>query len=166
MMEIRLAFAMTTDSVVDGPGLRTVIWCQGCQHGCRECHNPATHALDGGFTADTAAVAAEAAAVEMQSGITFSGGEPMLQAAACREIAERLKAAGINIWCYTGFTFELLLTKPDCRAFLQYIDVLVDGPFVAEQKSYDLLFRGSANQRLIDVPASLAAGQVVLYEHK
>jgi anaerobic ribonucleoside-triphosphate reductase activating protein len=163
-LKIRLAAELTSDSVVDGSGLRTVIWCQGCLQQCPECHNPATHPLQGGFEKEAGTLIQEILAVEMQSGVTFSGGDPMLQPESCTYIARALKERGINIWCYTGFTFEELLVKPACTEFLQYIDVLVDGKFVAALKSYELAFRGSANQRLIAVPESLREKQVVLKE--
>lgn len=163
-VNIRLAANLSVDSVVDGPGLRTVIWCQGCPHDCPECHNPHTHAVDGGFIKDADEVVAEVLAVDMQSGVTFSGGEPMLQPESCAYIASKLKEKGRNIWCYTGFTFEQLLENPSCREFLQWIDVLVDGQFMVDRKSYKLPFRGSANQRLILVQESLARQQIVCAE--
>ena len=163
-MKIRLSSPITTDSVVDGRGLRTVIWCQGCCHDCAGCHNPDTHGFTGGFEQDVDELIQEISAVQMQSGVTFSGGDPMLQATSCASIASRLKERGINIWCYTGFTFEELLDRIDCLQFLQYIDVLVDGRFELSQKSYELMFKGSANQRIIDVPQSLKQHRVVLYQ--
>lgn len=163
-MKIHLASPIETDSVVDGRGLRTVIWCQGCCHGCPGCHNPNTHDLSGGFDKDIDELVEEILAVEMQSGVTFSGGDPMLQAKSCSQAARLLKEHNINIWCYTGFTFEELLDKPDCREFLQYIDVLIDGKFEISLKSYDLLFKGSKNQRIINVPDSLRENTVVLYD--
>ncbi|MBP2661851.1 MAG: anaerobic ribonucleoside-triphosphate reductase activating protein [Firmicutes bacterium] len=164
MVKIRLASQITTDSVVDGKGLRTVIWCQGCTHHCQGCHNLDTQDLNGGFEQEIDDVVQAVLAVELQSGVTFSGGEPMLQPVACTAIAEQLKSSGVNIWCYTGFTFEELLNRPDCLEFLQYIDILIDGKFELALKSYDLLFKGSANQRIIDVPESLKEKKVVLYE--
>lgn len=161
-MNIRLAGELTSDSVVDGPGLRTVIWCQGCTHNCPECHNPATHPVEGGFLKDADTLIEEILALELQSGVTFSGGDPMLQCASCAYIARKLKENKINIWCYTGYTFEELTKMPVARDFLSYIDVLVDGRFVSEQKSYDLVFRGSANQRIIAVPESLREKRVIL----
>lgn len=163
-MKIRLSSPIVTDSVVDGRGLRTVIWCQGCPHGCMGCHNPDTHGSMGGFEYSIDELVQEVLAVQMQSGVTFSGGDPMMQAASCVSIANRLKESGTNIWCYTGFTFEELLNKPDCLEFLQYIDVLVDGKFDLALKSYELLFKGSANQRIIDVPESLKQNKVILYQ--
>lgn len=163
-MKIRLASPIVTDSVVDGRGLRTVIWCQGCHHNCAQCHNPDTHNFKGGFEQDIDELVEQILLVPMQSGVTFSGGDPMMQAANCAAIAAQLKEKNINIWCYTGFTFEELLDKPDCIEFLKYIDVLIDGKFEIGLKSYDLLFKGSENQRIIDVQQSLAQSRVVLYE--
>jgi len=162
-MKICLASPITTDSVVDGRGLRTVIWCQGCPHNCDGCHNPDTHDFTGGFEQEADQLVQEILAVEMQSGVTFSGGEPMMQPLACAYVARQLKEKNVNIWCYTGFTFEQLLTKPDCLEFLQYIDVLIDGKFELSLKSYELLFKGSANQRIIDVRESIQQKSVVLY---
>ncbi|MBC8016378.1 MAG: anaerobic ribonucleoside-triphosphate reductase activating protein [Sporomusaceae bacterium] len=162
-MKIRLASPIVTDSVVDGRGLRTVIWCQGCHHNCPGCHNPDTHDFTAGFERDIDELVQQILAVKMQSGVTFSGGDPMLQAASCAQIARQLKEKGINIWCYTGFTFEELLNRPDCLEFLQYVDVLIDGKFELALKSYELLFKGSANQRIIDVPESLQQKNAVLY---
>lgn len=163
-MKIRLASPITTDSVVDGKGLRTVIWCQGCFHNCLGCHNPDTQIMNGGFEQEVDDLVRDIIAVQLQSGVTFSGGEPMLQPVSCAAVAEQLKSKGVNIWCYTGFLFEELLSRPDCLAFLQCIDVLIDGKFELALKSYDLLFRGSANQRIIDVPESLKQNKVILYE--
>jgi len=163
-MKIRLASPIVTDSVVDGRGLRTVIWCQGCPHHCPGCHNPDTHDYTLGFEQEIDSLVQSILEVDMQSGVTFSGGDPMMQVAACTEIARQLKEKAINIWCYTGFTFEKLLDRPDCVQFLQYIDVLIDGKFEQDLKSYDLLFKGSANQRIIDVPESLKQQSVILYQ--
>lgn len=163
-MNLRVAAEPTYDSVVDGPGLRTVIWCQGCQHHCPECHNPATHSLTGGFLKDADLLLKEVLAAEMQSGVTFSGGEPMLQPETCAYIAKVLKANGLNIWCYTGFTWEELQEDLACLEFLRSIDVLTDGKFMEALKSYDLSFCGSANQRVIDVQKSLQSGSIVLWD--
>ncbi len=163
-MKIRLASPITTDSVVDGKGLRTVIWCQGCFHNCQGCHNPDTQIMSGGFEQEVDDLVEAILVVQLQSGVTFSGGEPMLQPVSCAAVAQKLKSKGVNIWCYTGFIFEELLSRPDCLAFLQYIDVLIDGKFELALKSYDLLFKGSANQRIIDVPESLKQNKVILYD--
>ena len=161
-MKIRLASYLQPDSIVDGEGVRTVIWTQGCSHNCKGCHNPATHDFKGGFEVDTKEIIEDLATLEGQDGITFSGGDPMFQAEACIEIAKYAKENNLDIWCYTGFKFEELLNIPKFKEFLKYIDVLVDGKFIEEEKSLNLDFRGSRNQRIIDVPKSLEEGKVVL----
>ena len=163
---IRLAADLQSDSIVDGPGLRTVIWTQGCAHHCKGCQNPQTWDFEGGGLVPISMVLEAIDELEYQSGITFSGGDPMFQPEACNEIAKYCKNKGYNIWTYTGFTFEKIMEmaekKPIYREFLSNIDVLVDGPFIQEQRDLSLLFRGSRNQRLIDVPKTLKAGKVVL----
>jgi len=161
-MKVRLASYLQPDSIVDGEGVRTVIWAQGCSHNCKGCHNPATHDFKGGFEVDTKEIIEDLIALEGQDGITFSGGDPMFQAEACTEIAKYAKEHNLDIWCYTGFKFEDLLNVPKFKEFLKYIDVLVDGKFIEEEKSLNLDFRGSRNQRIIDVPKSLEEGKVVL----
>lgn len=161
-MQIRLANPLQRDSVVDGPGLRMVIWTQGCPHHCKNCHNPETHAFDKGFLVDTADITNDIKEFELQDGLTFSGGDPMMQPLACLEIAKFAKNLGLNIWCYTGFLFEQLLEIPDCVKFLEYVDVLVDGPFVDSLKSYSAKYRGSKNQRIINVKSSLKKKKAVL----
>lgn len=163
-MNIRLASSLVFDSIVDGPGLRTVIFLQGCTHNCLNCQNPQTHDFNGGFEVDINIVIEKILNKKMQSGVTFSGGDPMNQAEQCARIAKELKNHNINIWCYTGFTYDFLTQKQVYRDFLQYIDVLVDGVFVEELKSYELQFRGSSNQRLIDVQKSLQENKVILWE--
>ena len=161
-MEIRLASGLHPVSIVVGVGIRTVIWTQGCSHNCPGCHNPGTHDFKGGFTVSTAEVMNELAGLKGQQGITFSGGDPLFQPEACLEIAKFAQKQGLDVWCYTGFTFETLLKSEKCVQFLKYVDVLVDGPFIIAEKSLNVDFRGSRNQRIIDVPASLARKQVVL----
>ena len=161
-MKIRLAADLQPDSIVDGEGVRTVIWTQGCSHNCKGCHNPGTHDFKGGFEANTEELIKELNTLEGQEGITFSGGDPMFQAEACLEIAKAAKENNLDVWCYTGFKFEDIVNIPKFREFLEYIDVLVDGKFIEEEKSLNLDFRGSRNQRIIDVPKSLKKGKVVL----
>lgn len=164
--DIRLAADLQTDSIVDGPGLRTVIWTQGCAHNCKGCHNPQTHDFNGGGLIPIDLVLDEIDKLEYQKGLTFSGGDPMYQPEACSIIAAYAKSKGLDIWTYTGFTFEELLKLSEknsaYRDFLNNIDVLVDGEFILEQRDLNLLFRGSRNQRLIDVQKSLEKGSVVL----
>ena len=166
-MNIRLATPkIQSDSIVDGEGIRSVIWTQGCSHNCLGCHNPETHSFDGGVILDVDEVKKQIDLLEGQQGITFSGGDPMMQPESCLELAKYAKSLGYNIWCYTGFTFEELLKlgekKKSILKFLNYIDVLVDGRFILEEKSFDVVFRGSKNQRLIDVSKSLENGKVFL----
>ncbi|MCI6265647.1 MAG: anaerobic ribonucleoside-triphosphate reductase activating protein [Erysipelotrichaceae bacterium] len=168
-MEIRLATPeIQRDSIVDGEGIRSIIWTQGCRHHCPGCHNPETHSFTTGFLLDTEEIKQKIKALEAQDGITFSGGDPMEQATACTDIAKFCKSIGLNVWCYTGYTFEELLKKAkidkSIKDFLENIDVLVDGRFMLSEKSYDVIFRGSKNQRLIDVPKSLKKNKVVLVE--
>ena len=154
-MKIRLAATLQQDSIVDGEGIRTVIWTQGCTHNCNGCHNPETHDMRGGALIDVDEICEQIRNLEGQDGITFSGGDPMFQIDECLKIAQTAKDCGLNVWCYTGFTFEELLKiankKPALTEFLKLIDVLIDGKFVLEQKSFNIKFRGSRNQRIIDV---------------
>lgn len=165
-MKIRLAAPLQPDSIVDGAGIRTVIWTQGCSHNCKGCHNPGTHSFTDGELFDVEEIMREIDGLEAQDGITFSGGDPMFQPEACKELAAYAKTKGLNIWCYTGFTFEELLSKatkePIYLEFLSNIDVLIDGPFILKEKSLNAIFRGSTNQRIIDVKKSLKAKKAVL----
>ena len=163
-MKIRLAAPLQPDSIVDGAGIRTVLWTQGCSHNCKECHNPETHDFNGGFEVDTEDVKRKIDELIGQDGITLSGGDPMFQPEACNEITLYAQSKGLNVWCYTGFTYEKLLElakdKPIYKEFLGNIDVLIDGPFVLSKKSLDCTFRGSTNQRIIDTKKSLETGNV------
>lgn len=165
-MEIRLASDLQPDSIVDGAGIRTVIWTQGCPHHCLGCHNPQTHSFQKGALVDIEEVKEAILEVENQDGITFSGGEPMCQPEACAVLAKFAKKQGLNIWCYTGYTYEQLLKlsikNSAIMDFLKEIDVLIDGKFKLDQKSLNLKFKGSRNQRIIDVQQSLKTGAVCL----
>ena len=151
------------DSIVDGPGIRTAFFSQGCPHHCEGCHNPETWDFDGGTPMDTETLADIARSNPLGRGVTFSGGEPFAQAEGFAELAERLKADGYEIASYTGYTFEHLRDHgTDAqKRLLSLLDVLVDGPFVLAERSLDLAYRGSRNQRILDVPKSLAAGEPV-----
>ena len=164
-MKIRLAADLQEDSIVDGQGIRTVVWTQGCSHNCPYCHNPSTHDFKGGELVDIKDVISELKKLSGQDGVTFSGGDPMFQPKQCNELAKVTHELGMNVWAYTGFTFEELIksNNPDILEFLTNIDVLIDGRFEIEKKSMDLEFRGSSNQRIIDVPKSLKRHKVVLY---
>lgn len=165
-MKIRLAAELQKDSVVDGEGIRAVLWTQGCSHNCKGCHNPLTHSFDGGALIDIDEVKSWIDDLEGHQGITLSGGDPFFQARESMEIAKYAKLKKLDVWCYTGFTYEALIEKSkndkSILEFLENIDVLVDGKFILEQKSLDILFRGSKNQRIIDVPTSLKEGKVSL----
>ena len=164
---IRLAADLTTDSIVDGPGLRAVLWTQGCGHHCQGCQNPQTWDFNGGALVPISMVKEVIDELEDQDGLTMSGGDPMFQPEACNEIAKYVKEKGMNLWVYTGFTFEELMklskTKPIYKEFIERIDVLVDGRFIESKKNLSLLFRGSSNQRLIDIKKTLEKGEVVLF---
>ena len=163
-MKIRLAADLQADSIVDGEGIRTVVWTQGCPHACKGCHNPQTHDFNGGVEVDVEEVIEALKEIKHQDGITLSGGDPVCQSEACYEISKAAHEMGLNVWCYTGFTYEMMLLSPKKRKLLEQIDVLVDGKFVLEEKSYDLYFKGSRNQRIIDVQRSLKEERVVLVE--
>ncbi|MGL5314437.1 MAG: anaerobic ribonucleoside-triphosphate reductase activating protein [Peptostreptococcaceae bacterium] len=168
-MKIRLSSPISIDSIVDGPGLRMVIWTQGCIHNCENCHNPQTHSLYGGYEIDTTEIINNMNTLRLQKGITLSGGEPFLQQEALEEVSREAKANNLDVWAYTGFTFEQLLDKNNPSYFknlnlLKQIDVLVDGKFVAEKKDISLRFRGSSNQRIIDVQKTLKNKSLFLVE--
>ena len=165
-MKIRLAADLQTDSIVDGLGIRTVIWTQGCSHNCPGCHNPQTHDFNGGDLVELDDVIEELENLSGQDGVTFSGGDPMFQPKECSILAEKVHELGMNVWVYTGFTFEELLKKgsKDILEFLSNIDVLIDGKFDLSLKSLDCEFRGSTNQRIIDVSKSLESHEVILLD--
>ena len=159
-MKLRIASPVICDSIVDGPGLRMVVWTQGCKHNCKGCHNPQTHSLNGGYEVDTKDIINKMASLKLQQGITLSGGEPILQPAPLAEIAKEAHNINLDVWSYTGFTFEELIDKNNPLYFenmelLKNVDVLVDGRFEINKRDISLLFRGSSNQRIIDVKKSL-----------
>ncbi|MBQ2764325.1 MAG: anaerobic ribonucleoside-triphosphate reductase activating protein [Firmicutes bacterium] len=160
-MKVQIA-ALMNDSIVDGPGLRYAIYVQGCPHRCKGCHNPQTHPFDGGTEMDTEDIWNEIEENLLLSGITLSGGDPLCQPKPMAEIAKKAKESGLSVWCYTGYLFEDLIKDQDddIMALLRYTDVLVDAPFVLEERTLELPFRGSKNQRLVDVPRSLEDGKV------
>ena len=164
-MRISLS-GVTGDSIVDGPGLRLTIFTQGCLHHCPGCHNPQTHDPEGGSWADTEDILAAAAENPLLDGITLSGGDPFLPPVPCLALAEGAHKIGLNVWTYTGYTWEALWEEnaPEKIALLKETDVLVDGPFLLAERSLELRFCGSRNQRLIDVKKSLAEDKVVLWE--
>lgn len=164
MAMIRLA-GVVQESIVDGPGIRYTIFTQGCPHHCPGCHNPESHDPVGGYERDTKELLAEFQKNPLLKGMTFSGGDPFLQAAPLSQLAEAVHALGKDVLVYTGYTMEYLLAhldeQPGWRELLEQTDVLIDGPFIQKQKSLGLRFRGSANQRYIDARASLREGRVI-----
>ena len=162
-MQLRIA-GTVNDSVVDGDGYRFTIFTQGCPHHCRGCHNPKTWPLDAGRLVDTDELLSAVESNPLLSGVTFSGGEPFLQAPPLVELAGRIHAMGHDVWCFTGYTLEALREKndKDIDALLEAVDVLVDGPFLLDRRDLTLRFRGSRNQRVIDMKATRARGEIVL----
>lgn len=147
-MKIEIA-GIVRESIVDGEGIRFVVFVQGCPHHCPGCHNPETHDVGRGRVVDTCYLIGLLDGNPMLSGVTLSGGEPFLQSAACAEIARAAHRMGKNVWAYSGWVLEELQEMPSAAALLSEVDVLVDGPFVLEKKTLDLPFRGSSNQRII-----------------
>lgn len=164
---IRLA-GVVRESIVDGPGLRFTVFCQGCPHGCEGCHNPATHDFEGGYDCEISKIIAAVDENPLLDGVTFSGGEPMCQPEAFTVLAEELKKRNLNIMVYTGYTYEELLRlaerRPAVGKLLELTDYLVDGRFILAQRDLTLPFRGSTNQRILDMKQTLAAGKPVLAE--
>lgn len=161
-MKVRL-FGTADDSIVDGPGLRYTIFTQGCYHKCAGCHNPKSHDINGGYLRDIRDVLLEITANPLLDGITLSGGEPMLQVEPLVEICKEVKKRGLNIVIYSGFTYEEILKDAKKKELLQLCDMLIDGKFEQDKKSLALLYRGSSNQRLVNVQESLKQGKVVEY---
>lgn len=157
-------YGLVQDSIVDGPGFRFACFVQGCPHGCPGCHNPDSHDPNIGREMTVEEVAAELLKNPLTDGLTLTGGEPFAQAAACLRLAQTAHSHGLNVWSYSGWTFEHLRDEgtPEQKALLKELDVLIDGLFRLEQRTLTLPWRGSPNQRVIDVPASLAAGNAVL----
>lgn len=166
-MELRIA-GITRESVVDGPGLRTVIFTQGCPHHCPGCHNPETHDPNGGRIMDVTEILAIVETAKLIRGVTFSGGEPFMQPGPLSYLAEMVKERGLNVVTYTGYVFEQLqeMGKKDAAVMdlLLYTDILIDGPYRKEQRDLRLAFRGSKNQRIIDLPKTFAKGNIVFWE--
>ena len=163
MSEIRIA-GTVDDSIVDGEGLRYTIFVQGCPRRCPGCHNPETQCFEGGRVVSTDELLAEIEANPLLTGVTFSGGEPFMQPVPLVEIARACHGRGLDIWSYTGFTLQELHARHDTtvEALLSEVDVLVDGEYREGERDLTLMFRGSRNQRIIDMKASRKQKRLVL----
>lgn len=160
-------YGTATDSIVDGPGLRYAVFVQGCTHCCPECHNPESQPAVGGTVERVDAIVARIEENPLIQGVTLSGGEPFEQCGACLTLAKKLKECEYNIWIYSGYLYEdLCAGRPDSLApeLLECCDVLVDGPFVQALNSYSLTWKGSSNQRVIDLVESRKQEAVVLWQ--
>lgn len=149
-------------TTVDGPGFRTSIYFAGCEHRCEGCHNPSTWSMDAGEDMSLGKIISHIKENDMD--VTFSGGDPIYQCDNLAILAKAIRSMGYNIWCYTGFLYEQLLDKSEARQLLNEIDVLVDGPFIKSLRDTSLLFRGSSNQRIIDLSKSLERNDIVQWE--
>lgn len=162
MSSLRLA-GIVNDSITDGPGLRMTIFVQGCPHNCEGCHNPQTHNFNGGTLFDTDEVIEEIKKNRLLQGVTFSGGEPMCQATALLTIANYVKEQNLELAIYTGYLFEdLIKMSEDVTNLLKLADVLIDGKFELSKKSFNLKFKGSSNQRVIDLKKTFEKGVLIL----
>ncbi len=163
-MKIRLA-GVVNDSIVDGPGIRFTIFVQGCPHRCKGCHNPHTHDFNGGYESSTEELLQKIISNPLLDGVTFSGGEPFEQAEALYELGKILSEKGYDIITYTGYTFEYLIQNANEKNFYRELmsvtDFLIDGKFEIDKKSYELKFKGSSNQRILDCKKSLKEGKAV-----
>ena len=155
---------VVTESIVDGPGIRYTIFTQGCPFHCKGCHNPQSQPLKGGMDVKLKIFYDEIKQNPLVTCVPYSGGEPFIQAGALSLLAKVLKREGYSVWSYSGYTYDKLERDDKFRSLLEQIDVLVDGPYVQSKHSMDIDFRGSTNQRIIDVPKSLAQDKVVLAE--
>lgn len=159
-------FGIAEESVVDGPGFRYAIFVQGCPHGCPGCHNPGSHAFDSGTVRDIDSIFQEICQNPLLKGVTFSGGEPFCQPGPLAELAKKVHHRGLDVMVYSGWTLEELqaMEDPQVHALLEQADYLVDGPFLLEQRDIELNFRGSANQRVLDMNKTRASGAPVWAE--
>lgn len=163
-MLIKLA-GLIPESFVDGPGIRFTVFTQGCPHRCEGCHNPETHDFNGGRLADVDKIYSKIVSNPLIKGVTFSGGEPFCQPEPLSYLAAKLKKDGYHIMSYSGFLFEDLISKSEkdkhIKKLLENLDIVVDGPFLLAERSLELKFRGSRNQRIINVPESLKCGKTI-----
>lgn len=161
---LRLASPLEVDSVSNGSGLRMVLWFQGCFYECQGCHNPKSWIFDGGEVYTIDDIVAQIKNNLHCDGISQSGGDPLLQAAAIETLLNKIKHLNLNVWLYSGDTYENLIKKANFIKLIKYLDVLVDGPFVQSKLDLNLQYRGSSNQRLIDIVKTIEHKKIILYE--
>ncbi|MDO4458721.1 MAG: anaerobic ribonucleoside-triphosphate reductase activating protein [Clostridia bacterium] len=164
-MELRIA-GIEEESIVDGRGIRNTVFTQGCPHHCPGCHNPETHDFEGGRIIDTNEIFEDFKENPLLKGITFSGGEPFMQPEPLADLADKVHSIGKDVTCYTGFTYEELIAmnREDIMNLLDKVDYLIDGKFILEQKNLELRFRGSENQRFINMKETREKGYVITEE--
>lgn len=164
---IRLA-GIVRESIVDGPGIRFTVFCQGCPHACEGCHNPETHDFAGGKDISIERLLEEIDKDKLLAGVTFSGGEPFCQAEAFVELGRKVKERGLNITTFSGYTLEELremaVQRADVCELLELTDILIDGPFINELRDLTLQFRGSSNQRVIDMNETRRTGETAIWK--
>ena len=164
--KLRIA-GIEQESFVDGPGIRFVVFTQGCTHHCPECHNPETHAFGKGQIETADSLLKMVDANPLLSGVTLSGGDPMEQAVQLLPFVRGVKMRQLNLVVFTGYRYEALMCRfahPAMRELLTYTDILIDGPYMKDLRDLSLMFRGSSNQRIIDVPKSIVEGKVVIHD--
>ena len=164
---IRIA-GVVRESIVDGPGLRFTVFCQGCPHHCEGCHNMATHDFSGGYDCEITKIMDAVDSNPLLDGVTFSGGEPMCQPEAFYNLAVQVKKRGLNIVTYTGYTYEELQVMAEknkwIKGLMELTDILIDGRFIMEERDLTLLFRGSRNQRVIDMNMTRSKDELIMAE--
>ncbi|MGE5422759.1 MAG: anaerobic ribonucleoside-triphosphate reductase activating protein [Ignavibacteriales bacterium] len=167
-MKIRVC-GFTKESVVDGPGIRAVVFAQGCPHRCVGCHNPDTWDSEDGFDLEIDDILFQIASNPLLRGLTLTGGEPFAQSEGFAELAARVKSSGLDVVTYSGYTYEELMEKGrqdvSVMKILENTDILIDGPYMEELKDLSLAYRGSRNQRIIDINSSFQTGKVVQLEY-
>lgn len=169
MSTLRIA-GIVRESIVDGPGIRFAVFCQGCPHRCPGCHNPATHDFEGGEEVAIGRILEEIDKNPLLKGVTFSGGEPVCQAKGFADLAEEVRKRNLNITLFSGYTYEELVKMEkedeDLSRLLGLTDILIDGPYLAEERDLTLQFRGSRNQRVIDMNLTREAGGIRMWQEK
>ena len=156
---------MIEESFVDGDGIRFAVFVQGCPHRCKGCHNPTTHDFNGGKIMDTENIIKKFSNSPLINGITLTGGEPLSQIEAVTELAKAAQNHSLSVWCYTGYTYEDLLNNDKINKFLDYVDILVDGPYIENQRDLTMQFCGSKNQRIINIPESRTQKKVIIWSN-